>query len=237
MNKIGNALIIDDKIELTYQGNKVHFDDKEYQSLRSIQNYFLKNSIPFSVINQLSNSILDALELMKGISKPDLVVLDLDLDSDGQILEGDRALIRVILNQLHQDFGTFILLIYSSQIDEWSSIRQEVLESEPSLAKILDAENVIIMEKFFDLDAVKSEKLSAEIIQKRQKYFEESLLQLHIFLKSNWNSEVAIIAFFCIAFIVLVYISRPENKPIMFIVASIVILLTSMTFIASNKKN
>jgi hypothetical protein len=235
MYKIANALIIDDKVDLTFQNDKDQIENREYQSLRSIQKYFLKNSIPFSVINQISQSFLDALEIMKNVPKPDLVVLDLDLDSDGYILDSDRNLIRVILKQLHETFGPFILLIYSSQIEEWSNIKSEILEVEASMEKILANDNVIVMEKFYALDATTSEKLGTEIIQKGQKYFQESLFEMQDFLKSNWNNEVAIVTFFFITFILIIYLSYPRDKSIMFVIASIVILLTSIVFIVSNQ--
>ena len=171
MLKINNALIIDDKINLlTDSPSDDIFRNIEYRSLMNIHNYFLKNSIPVSVINNFSSNPMDAIESISIISRPDIVVMDLDLNSDGIIDDDDINLIGLILNKLFEKFGQFILFIYSSQSDEWEAVSPQLLINYPRLNGVLDLNNTIIFEKYIESTVAIDEKISVEIYNKKETY-------------------------------------------------------------------
>ena len=235
MLKINNALIIDDKINLlTDSPSDDIFRNIEYRSLMNIHNYFLKNSIPVSVINNFSSNPMDAIESISIISRPDIVVMDLDLNSDGIIDDDDINLIGLILNKLFEKFGQFILFIYSSQSDEWEAVSPQLLINYPRLNGVLDLNNTIIFEKYIESTVAIDEKISVEIYNKKETYFRVALNYIDKVVYKMWNKEVIIFSFFISAFLFVGHKSFKNSDDTLFVMSLIIVLIITIKFIFSN---
>lgn len=238
MLKISNALIIDDKINLITDNQTDNlFVNIEYKSLMNIHNYFLKNSIPVSVINNFSTNPKDAIESISIIPRPDIVVLDLDLNSDDIIDDNDINLIGLILDKLFSQFGQYILFIYSSQIEEWEKIYPQILVDYPSLQAILETENTIIFEKYIESSVAIDEKISVEIYTKKETYFQTALNNIDRVVYKMWNKEVAIFSLFVSGFLFASHHIIRDSDNTLFIMSLIIILIVSLKFIYSNDAN
>ncbi len=238
MLKISHALIIDDKINLlTENQNDNIFVNNEYRSLMNIHNYFLKNSIPLSVINNFSTNPMDAIESISIIPRPDIVVLDLDLNSDGIIDDDDINLIGLILNKLISQFGQYILFIYSSQTEEWEIISPQLLSNYPSLQAILETNNIIIFEKYFESTVAIDEKISVEIYNKKKSYFQTTLNYIDSKVYKMWNKEVAVFSLFISGFLFAGHYILKDSDNTLFIMSLLIILIVSLKFIYANDTN
>jgi hypothetical protein len=235
MYKISNALVFDDKIDLLLQKEELGLSDiTEYKCLKTIHDFFLNNSIPFSVINQIGDSAMDAIEKIKNTPKPDLVVLDLDLNSDGEVDNTDISLLALIIKELNLAFGEFIILIYSSQSESWHQIKQEILDIEPSLNELLTLENVIVFEKLVESNITFNENLSSEIINKKKRYFDRQVIVANKLLSGAWNREIGFILFFFLTLTTLIQLTSDKNNRVLFYLAIIIMLLVAITFVSFN---
>lgn len=235
MNRISNALVIDDKMDSLFDPESL-MTQTERQQLKSIHEYFMKNSIPFSVINDLGSSPMDAIQRIKTIPKPDLVVLDLDLNSNGNVDDADIDLLVIILKELSENFGEFIILIYSTLSENWEEVKKEILQKEESLTYLLIDENVIVEEKFLKLNHETNERLTTEIIAKSTRYFGIIGDKVLSYVNNNWNKEIAIISVFTIGLIFIIQFSFSESNSWLFAFAILIIIVSTLTFIALNLK-
>ncbi len=238
MLKINNALIIDDKIDLITESHTDNiFKDIEYRSLMNIHNYFLKHSIPVSVINNFSSNPSEAIESISLIPRPDIVVIDLDLNSDEIIGDDDINMIGLILNKLFLQFRQYILFIYSSQSDEWKKIMPQLIISYPILNDILTSDNTIVLNKFIDSTLLIEEKLSSELQVKKETYFKRQLIFAYKIDKGLWNKEILVILFFVTCLITIINFSFGLRDNFIYIMILIIMAITAVVFIAENKKS
>lgn len=122
----GIAMIIDEKINLlnTYiSENQISTlsEKSEYTKIKSLVNYFEQKGIPLIKIhdNHLS-------KITKKIDKTynvRLLILDLDLNGDGEVLEDDQELVNRIIKHALDRYGYFLLLIFSNHAEKWEDIK------------------------------------------------------------------------------------------------------------------
>jgi len=236
MLKINNALIFDDEVNLiTDQQTTITINNSSYKSLINLHNYFLNNSIPISIINDLAISPGDALDKISNLPKPDIVVMDLDLNSDGEVGEDDINLIGLALKKIYENFGDYILFIYSSQSDEWENIMPKILVENEDLANILDINNTIIFEKFIESSVTINERIAVEIEKKKERYFKNMLVKVDNILSGMWNKETKVVCIMTIAVFFVVYFSIPNIDYSLLFFSIIIVILTTYKFILSNK--
>lgn len=232
MYNISNALVFDDKVNLLVQKEDVDANDlSEYKNLKTIQTFFLNNSIPFSIIDKISDSAIDAIEKIKNSTKPDLVVLDLDLNSNGEIDDLDVRMLMVILQTLKSHFGDFIVMIYSSEVESWNRVKKEIIELDTSLSDVLAKENVIVFSKTEVADTNFNEGLSVEIIQKEEGYFNRQIISVNNRVKSLWNKEVVVICFFFIMLLSVIKLSAIATNCILYLSAMFIMIAVTLFFI------
>lgn len=237
MLKINNALIIDDQITLiTDEQNAESINNDAYKSLKNIHDYFLNNSIPVSIINDLGISPLDALNKIQNIPRPDIVVMDLDLNSDGSVGDDDINLIGIFLKKLHDAFGNFILFIYSSQAEEWENIYPQILLEYPILSSVLERENTIVFEKFIQITHSDNENIAVEILNKKDRYFSLMLNNMDDFISKMWNKEVLAIGIISCILCYIVYFSFSNSDKDIFLFSLVLIIAVTFKYILSVKK-
>ena len=123
----GNIMVIDDKYDLVNHNEPTDPSDRmQYKSLIDIKKFADKNGIPLVSITNTD----DAEDLTKTINLYDnvrLLVLDLDLNNDGNVSpEDDYLTVKLIVRTALEKYGYFILMINSAHSDQWSNIVEEI---------------------------------------------------------------------------------------------------------------
>lgn len=232
MDKLSNAIILDDRINLLL--NSETEGDREYGMLKTIHNYFLHNSIPFTVIEGINGPVSELIAKLKSVSKPDLVVLDLDLNSNGIIDDYDKELIKVILVTLKSTFQDFILLIYSSQDESWYEIKSEIIEEELDLQKVLNDDNVFVFKKTITLTPQQEQILTLKLRTLSVKYFDRQLKFINDYFKRTWNKEVLVILFFLLCLSTIIHFSFRSSNTI-YIMVIVSMIITALVYIVESK--
>lgn len=122
----GIAMMIDEKIELlnNYSSEdqiEESSDKFEYNRLKNLVSYFEKNGIP---LIKIYDTDLDIIK--KKIEKTNnvrLLILDLDLNGDGEVLEDDLELVNKIVNYAIDKYSYFFILIFSNQSERWEDVK------------------------------------------------------------------------------------------------------------------
>lgn len=176
----GNALIIDELFELAYQtpitDNPIH--EVQQKSFIGLKNFLDNNGITFSAITTTS----DASELKNRISSYSnirLIILDLDLNDDGEVGEvDDYPVIFLILREAIKKFGYFFLLINSAHAEKWQDIKNNLPEdlrlfaAKGTPSDVYDkTSQVSIVEK---LDVIKSRNYSLELLFDFESFLNEA---------------------------------------------------------------
>jgi hypothetical protein len=122
----GIALIIDELFDLAYLPLITDNPAKAIQqkSFIDLKYYLQNNGISFATITNTN----DIVQLKKRINSYDnvrLLILDLDLNDDGEVGEDDDYLtIFLILQEALNKFGYFFLLINSAHAEKWDEIKK-----------------------------------------------------------------------------------------------------------------
>jgi len=115
MNKFpGIALLIDDQFDLVYKDDIEYLDDIDSQklkiqqtSLKIVNSFLTDNHIPYVNIKETSD-ISKMIDSINSYSNVRLLILDLDLNNDGNVgPEDDYALIFKILETAIIAYGYF----------------------------------------------------------------------------------------------------------------------------------
>jgi len=238
MYKISNALVFDDKINLLVQEEEMPLSDiAEYHNLRTIHEFFLLNAIPYSIISDLAISPSEAIEKIKLVPKPDIVVLDLDLNSSGDIENEDIELLSLILKTLKSQFGEFIILIYSTLSNQWQVVKSELLDLDNSLSDLLITENVIVAGKQENLNTLFSQNLKTEIEIKRVRYFDQQIKYINNTFKAKWNKEITMIFFLIATLMTIIFFAFNGTNKVVFWSAIIIMIIATLAFISINSNN
>ncbi len=129
----GIAMIIDDQFDLVYKKNSTKANIAVQQKpLKALKLFFETNYIPFvSITNTTFSS--DVIKTVNNYDNVRLLVLDLDLNNDGEVDENeDIPLILNILKNAIKRYGYFFLLINSAHSDAWEEIKPK-LENESAV--------------------------------------------------------------------------------------------------------
>jgi len=138
----GAALLIDDKfkfVEDFYQKNSEKYyteNAAEFFNLVKFENYFIERGIP--VLRYHSTDINEFKDFIDKINNIRLVVLDLDLDGDGEVGDVDKEVVREMLEILKEKLGYFFVIIYSAHSEEWNDIRDELSDELKSIINHLE---------------------------------------------------------------------------------------------------
>jgi hypothetical protein len=236
MKKVSNALIIDDKINLLVNSpENVNLNDNEYRNLKSIHDFFLKHSIPFNIIDGFESSIELLVNRLQQVTKPDLVVLDLDLNSNGEIDNYDVELLFVIIQTLKLRFYDFIILIYSSQEDAWPDVKGQLLEKDNTLLAILDEKNTILLAKHSNWTQQVAQKLDIEISTKAAVYFNRQIDFINSLYSRAWNKEALVILLLFTTLLVIIHVSFKSSNLVFLISTIVIMIIVSLKFLSENK--
>lgn len=126
----GNALIIDELFELAYMpqitGNPIN--EVQQKSFIELKQFLDNNGIAFSVISTTSDAGLLKTRI-NSYSNIRLIILDLDLNDDGEVGEmDDYPVIFLILREALKQFGYFFLLISSAHAEKWQDVKGSLPE-------------------------------------------------------------------------------------------------------------
>ena len=122
----GSALLIDDRLELIerlLKNSETSFENAEIEELNNLWNLILslnRKGIPVTMFS--SNDVNDFENLVKETQNIRLVILDLDIDGDGEVTEADEEVIKNFIRILKKEQGYFFLFIYSGHKEKWEDI-------------------------------------------------------------------------------------------------------------------
>jgi hypothetical protein len=204
--------------------------------LKPIHDFFLKHSIPFNIIEGLDESFANLLTKIKTINKPDLIVLDLDLNSNGEIDNYDIDLIHFIISSLKANYYEFIILIYSSEEDSWDDVKSELLKKDYTLEYLLSNENVIRLQKSPNWNAELTEKLDVEINSKAVNYFTRQIEYINEFMTKTWNKEGFVVLFFLFVATTAIHFTFRKSNTFLFILAISIMVITTLVYVSESKK-
>ena len=132
----GSALLIDDRLELIedlLKNSKTSFEnvEAEVEELNNLWSLILslnREGIPVTMFS--SNNISDFEDLVKKTQNIRLVILDLDIDGDGEVTQADEEVIKSFIRILKKEQGYFFLFIYSGHKEKWEDIKEELEEEQ-----------------------------------------------------------------------------------------------------------
>jgi len=165
----GSALLIDDRLELIerlLKNSETSFENAEIEELNNLWNLILslnRKGIPVTMFS--SNDVNDFENLVKETQNIRLVILDLDIDGDGEVTEADEEVIKNFIRILKKEQGYFFLFIYSGHKEKWEDIKEELEEDQEFVnnmtlvfAKEEELENGIVkkIEKLSSLSVIHS---------------------------------------------------------------------------------
>lgn len=237
MKRISNALIIDDKINLLVNSpDQIDPQNREFKNLKSIHDFFLNHSIPINIIDGLQESIDLLIDKIQRITKPDLVVLDLDLNSNGEVDDYDISLLLVIIQTLKSRFYDFIIVIYSSEGDEWPNIKDQLIEKDDSLSSLLNSANTITLGKSSNWSSQLAENLDFQISEKAIGYFKRQINFINGLYRKAWNTEALVMLCFFSTLIIMIHYSFKSSSSFFLFSNIAIMLIVTLKFISESKK-
>ncbi|ODS36916.1 hypothetical protein BEH94_05880 [Candidatus Altiarchaeales archaeon WOR_SM1_SCG] len=144
----------------------------EYTNLKRLVDFFETEGIPVMKISDTQNLqfITEYIQKLRNIR---LLILDLDLNGDGNVDLDDEELIRKILEISVKEYGYFFLLINSAHKEKWEEIKENI-HNDIHVKKVIENLSHVFSKEddlWDTLEKIMEEKFSLNLIYK----FEQNL--------------------------------------------------------------